>query len=66
MQLWWVSCCDHKPQFKTPTKPFVSISYFSNFLGFVLDEEVLSVKEESETSERGGDGEQDPTVWKWC
>lgn len=44
----------------------MSISYFSNFLGFVLDEEVLSVKEESETSERGSDGEQDPTVWKWC
>ena len=30
------------------------------------DEKVLSVKEESEGSERGSDGEQDPVVRKWC
>lgn len=29
-------------------------------------EEVLSVKEESEISECGGDGEQDPVVWRRC
>ena len=27
---------------------------------------VLSVKEDSEGSERGSDGEQDPVVRKWC
>jgi len=36
-----------------------------NWLCYAV-EEVLSVKKESESSECCSDGEQDPSVWKWC
>lgn len=42
------------------------MNYFFGFGIVIADEEILSIKEKSKTSECISDGKQDPIVWKWC